>query len=149
AVAMMSAIGSNPMPLPSAKWILLLTLFAFQMPADAQSPTAGLSGTVLNSLESPVSDATVTLTNPRTNTSLTSNSNKAGEYRFDPQPPGKYEFSVQAAGYRQYVRHQIQIPETTIKMEVRLEGEKDDSPGSIAEGEAAIAAKPDDYVARF
>jgi tetratricopeptide (TPR) repeat protein len=116
---------------------------------SAQEPKGALTGVVLTAMEAALPDAVVTLTDTKTGTSQTSTSGKSGDYGFATVAPGLYDFTVSAPGYRPFVRHRIQVGETAVRMDARLQREKDENLGSLKDLEAAVANKPDDALARF
>jgi Flp pilus assembly protein TadD len=129
--------------------MMLTAGWLFVALAGAQNQTGGLTGTVLDPLESAVAGASVTLANPQTGVHQTSTTTKTGEYSFAALAPGLYEFTVTADGFQEFSRHAVSIGETPTKMEVRLRKEKEEDPGSVKELDAALAAKPNDPLIRF
>ena len=69
----------------------------------AQSTTARLTGTVVDSNGAVVPDATVTLTNEETNISFTTETTSAGTYSFDALQVGSYSVTVEKQGFKKFV----------------------------------------------
>jgi hypothetical protein len=84
---------------------VLLTLALFSLPSTfAQETTAGLQGSVKDSSGALVANATVEITSPALIGSKKLQSDAAGGYRFAALPPGDYNITVTAAGFRTYRR---------------------------------------------
>ncbi|MGH9901479.1 MAG: carboxypeptidase regulatory-like domain-containing protein, partial [Pyrinomonadaceae bacterium] len=62
-----------------------------------------VTGTVLDTSGAAVADATVTLTNPATNLSLTTQTASTGTYVFDSVQVGTYTVAVEASGFKKIV----------------------------------------------
>ncbi len=80
-------------------------LFAFLVLAGARrmcgqaTASGNIVGAVTDTTGAAVPNATVTVTNKGANAQRTTNTNGAGQYRFDLLPIGVYSISVQAAGF--------------------------------------------------
>ena len=68
----------------------------------AQTTVGGVKGTVLDPAEAVVPGATVTLLNIQTNTSRQTESSAVGLYDFTDVPPGKYQLTVEIAGFKKW-----------------------------------------------
>ena len=88
----------------------------------AQALTGAITGTVKDSTGAVVAGATVTVTNPATNTQRTSASNTTGLFNLTALPPGVYNMKVEKAGFSAQVRNP-------------LFGQPDTSPGSPTYGQ--------------
>src|SRR5215470_6571896 len=75
--------------------ILLLLMSS----ATAQTSRGTLTGTVRDSSNAVINNASVTITQADTNVSRTTTTNDAGIFRFDAVDLGTYTVSVQAAGF--------------------------------------------------
>lgn len=79
---------------------LLIALNGFGL---AQGTTSRVTGTVTDSSGAAVANATVTLTNEATQTSLTTQSSEDGGYNFDLIQPGIYTVAVEKFGFKRFV----------------------------------------------
>ncbi len=82
---------------------LLVILSAFTISLVAQGTTSRVTGTVEDNTGAAVTGATVTLTNPATNASLTTETGSSGGYVFDLIQPGTYTISVEKQGFKKFV----------------------------------------------
>lgn len=90
--------------LSSIAMFAIITLFsAVAVLAQAQATAADLTGTVTDPNGAVVAGATVTAKNTSTNISRSVTSNENGEYSFIALPPGSYEISTQASGFKKTV----------------------------------------------
>ena len=78
------------------------------MDSGSFSYTATISGTITDPTGAAIPNATVTLTNPRTNQRLVTKSNKRGQYRFIVTDFGEYSLKVEAA-YFQNFNHPVEL----------------------------------------
>jgi hypothetical protein len=83
------------------KW-LCVSLLAFA-PLFAQSTDAIVSGTIVDPTGAIVSDAAVSAKNLDTGVVTSTVTNESGLYRFPPLPPGRYDFTVEHAGFRKAI----------------------------------------------
>jgi hypothetical protein len=86
--------------------------------ANAQVATAELSGSVLDASGAVVTNANVTATNRSTNVARKTVSDSSGNYRITLLPPGTYDVSVEATGFRKLVRTGITLE---INQQARLD----------------------------
>src|SRR6185295_6736291 len=77
--------------------------------AWAQAPTGAITGTVTDASGAVVSGATVTLTNPATNTRRTIQTNSAGVYNLPSLTPGVYNLRVEMSGFTSQARNDIEL----------------------------------------
>jgi hypothetical protein len=104
--------------------LILITLFStVGIFAQAQATAADLVGTVTDPNGAVVAGATVTAKNSATNISRTVTSNDSGEYQFIGLPPGNYEITTSASGFKKSVISPItltigQSASLTIKLEL-------------------------------
>lgn len=75
---------------------LILVAFA----AFAQSDNANISGVISDPSGSVVPNAKITIRNQGTGLSRTANSNDSGNYSIPTIPPGMYNMTVEAAGFK-------------------------------------------------
>jgi uncharacterized lipoprotein YajG len=78
----------------------LLFLFA-ALSATAQN-IGTISGTITDSANAVLPNATVTLTNQRTGDARAVSTNEVGSFVITPLPPATYDLRVEATGFRTY-----------------------------------------------
>lgn len=90
---------------------LLLLAAGTLLPATlaAQVDTGGITGTVTDSTGAAVPGAKVTLTNPSTSVSQTTDSTSTGTYSFSGIRPGTYNLRAEAKGFETFLDKGIQI----------------------------------------
>lgn len=90
--------------------------------AAQTSSTSSLLGTVTDSTGAAIVGATVTLSEPATNTSRTASTGDEGQYIFVSIPPGVYRLTVTAPGFRQAAVNEIKLDVSkSATVNVRLE----------------------------
>ncbi|SRR5579884_254162 len=83
---------------------------------------ASLHGTVTDPSGAVVSGATATLLNPATNQKMVETTDPAGIYHFNALPPGSYQLTINASGFKKKVLDNIRIiPEQANALDVPLE----------------------------
>src|SRR6266567_2807409 len=82
----------------------VLLLLASFLPALAQTNTTSLTGDVQDATGAAIAGSAVTLTNPATGLTQTTESGKAGQYSFNQIPPGKYTVTVNSPGFSQQLQ---------------------------------------------
>src|SRR3954464_13638639 len=93
-------------------WILLPLLSTFVsafLPLSAQEMTAGIQGTVKDRSGATVPNANVEVTSPALIGQKRAQTNSLGDYRFAALPPGRYDLTVSAPGFRTFVQHTIDL----------------------------------------
>lgn len=75
----------------------------------AQTDTASLSGTILDPSSAGVPAASVTLTNLATKLTRSVESGPDGRYQFNLLPPGTYELTVKADGFKAFTDKQVRV----------------------------------------
>ncbi|HTP67319.1 MAG TPA: TonB-dependent receptor [Dongiaceae bacterium] len=89
---------------------MVLSLLGFAVaPASAQKTTGTLRGQVLDPQDAAVPDAEVTITNQETGVSVKVITTSAGTYTLPSVLPGLYRVSIEAKGFRGFVRHDITV----------------------------------------
>ena len=78
-------------------------------PARAQKTTGTLRGQVLDPQDAAVPDAEVTVTNEETGVAVKVTTTSAGTYSLPSLLPGLYRVSIEAKGFRGYVKHDINV----------------------------------------
>jgi Carboxypeptidase regulatory-like domain len=91
-------------------WLLLslLILSPVTMPGQ-QANDAVVVGTVLDATQAVVSGATITLTHLETNTTTEVLTDARGRYRTPPLRIGRYQVSVQAPGFKQFIQQGVTL----------------------------------------
>ena len=113
---------------------LLVMLAAY---AVAQSDRGTIAGSVLDSTGAAIKDATVTLRGIDTGAVYTTKSTGDGVYRISDVHIGKYDVTVEAAGFKSSVQTGVQIQiNTTAALNVTLQ------PGSVNEQVTVLADAP-------
>ena len=104
--------------------VLLAFIVPQPLPAQSQATTGVLRGTVTDTVGTPLTEASVTVRNIRTNFSRTINTNSRGVYVATLLPPGDYTVSARALGYRSATRRgqAVRLGETVV-VEFRLENQ--------------------------
>ncbi len=95
--------------LPLAAVLLAAITLLLSAPCLAQEVRATLTGTISDISGSAVPNAHVSLTNIDTGTAFTAASNELGQYRFLFINAGSYRISVEAAGFRKFIREDLQL----------------------------------------
>jgi hypothetical protein len=88
---------------------LLAALSTLASPGLAQEVRATLAGTITDSSGAAVPHAQVRLTNVETGTGLSAASNELGQYRILFINAGSYRFTVEAPGFRTFLREDLQL----------------------------------------
>ncbi len=103
---------------------VLVTLIAFALtPILHAQFNASLRGTVTDPQGAVIPDATLTLLNTDTNTSLTATSDANGIYTFNALPGGHFSLTVEHAGFKKDVLGQVQIvaeQQNTVDVQLQL-----------------------------
>jgi hypothetical protein len=89
--------------------LVILFLLGLTNTTLAQDVTARLDGQVLDPLGAVVTKATVTLTNNNTGEVRTVESDDSGSYTITLIQPGKYDLSVKAQGFKEYVSKGLEL----------------------------------------
>src|SRR5216683_1336245 len=84
-------------------------LLAFSLALWAQAPTGDITGEITDATGAAIRGATVTVTNPATNTTRTAISNDSGAYNFPALPPGIYSVRVEMKGFSSQVRNNVDL----------------------------------------
>jgi hypothetical protein len=99
------SIGSFQIP----ALLVVLFLSAHAAFGQAQSNAADIQGTIKDANNAVVANANVTARNPNTNVTRNATSNDDGLYRIINIPPGDYEITVEATGFKKAV-----LPKVTV-----------------------------------
>ena len=93
-------------------WMLAVLLALTLGPGGmllAQETTGGIRGTVMDATGGSVPNATVDVTSPALVRALTTTTDAAGAFAFLSLPPGRYDLTVGAQGFRQYKQAGITV----------------------------------------
>ncbi len=105
------------LPLASLMVALIITF-----DARAQAIKGTLLGTVTDTSGAAVANATVTLTEMRTNISNTTTTNSSGNYVFSNIPDGVYRVESSLSGFKKVVREGIEVKvNTTVRIDLDME----------------------------
>ena len=96
--------------------------------ASGQVVTGTLTGTVTDSTGAMVPSATVTATDQATGTSQATTTTANGIYNFSYLPPATYRITVEAAGFKRFVRENVTLNVSTVQ---RVDASL--SPGNVQE----------------
>jgi hypothetical protein len=88
---------------------VLVAALVFSIPAAAQRTTGTLRGQVLDPAGAVVANAQVTATNVQTGVSTKITTTSAGTYDYPSLLPGKYTVTVEAAGFKKYLKSDVQV----------------------------------------
>jgi hypothetical protein len=105
--------------LSASRWLLCAALLVFTAASlcSGQDINASMSGTVTDSAGAVIPNATLTLTNPKTALKVVLQADAAGQYNFTNLPPGTYQLSVTASGFKSTVETGLQL---TINQQARI-----------------------------
>ncbi len=87
----------------------LLAMLILIAPCAAQETRATLSGTITDNTGAVVAGAQIRLLNTQTQVALKAETNQVGQYRILFVNPGIYQLTVEAPGFRTYVRSGIEL----------------------------------------
>lgn len=89
--------------------LVLMMLYSAGLPAAAQTSSGSITGVVVDSSDSRVAGAALTLVSASTGVTQTATANSAGEYTFLYLSSGAYRLEVNAQGFQSQVRPQIVV----------------------------------------
>jgi len=99
-----------------------LLVLTFVPLAYSQEVRASLTGTITDSTGAAVANAAVQVTNLATNAVTSAKSNEAGSYLTPFLAPGQYQMTVEATGFKKFVRENIQLQAADrVRIDVSLE----------------------------
>lgn len=103
-------------------WAAHLLAVLVAIPADGQVSLASVTGVVADSADAAIPGAGVRITNVETGIVSEAETNEAGFYTLLSLVPGTYELAVAAAGFRRFVRPNLQL-ETgqNLRLDTKLE----------------------------
>lgn len=89
--------------------LTVVLVFVFSASARAQRTTGTLRGQVLDPTGAAVVDAQVTATNVETGVTIKIATTSAGTYSFPSLLPGKYTVTVEAPGFKKYIKNEVPV----------------------------------------
>ena len=118
-----SALGSRTAMRRNIYLLSAIFAVAFAMPSlQAQTFTASIAGTVTDPSGAVTSGAKVEVENLATHDTRDYTTTSDGNYKFDNLQPGSYKITVEAPGFKTYVRSNMQLRvETFATVDVALE----------------------------
>jgi len=127
-------------------WTAVGCLTVLSWAGGAQSDTAQISGFVKDPTGAVVSKANVTILNEPTGLERRAATNEAGYYVVSSLPPGYYSLSVEAAGFKKFVKTQNKLqPNISTTVDVSLdiaENREFHYSGPPVQADTATVAKP-------
>ncbi len=95
-------------------WALFLALTVLALPAiaDAQETRGRIIGRVTDATKGAIPGATVTVTDPARNTTVTVTTNDQGLFQVNFLLPGTYKVTVELAGFKTYVQDRLTLQMT-------------------------------------
>ena len=84
-------------------------LFGMALTATAQTSSGSIAGTVVDSQQASVANATVTLTEPERKTSVAAKTDAEGRFVFPQVLPGKYTITVESSGFKKAERKDLTL----------------------------------------
>ncbi|MBI4909840.1 MAG: TonB-dependent receptor [Acidobacteria bacterium] len=99
-----------------------LALLLGTLPTYSQEVRASITGIVADPTGAPVPSAKVIATDTATARAITAQTNETGNYNIPFLPPGKWELSVEASGFKKYLRQDIVLQALDrARIDVKLE----------------------------
>ena len=101
---------------------VVLCLFAFLLPSGAQTTAGAIVGTVTDPSGAVIGGANITVTKVDTGIAVKATSDASGEYVVTPLSVGRYSVTVEATGFKRYVRSEIQLNvQDRLRVDAKLE----------------------------
>jgi hypothetical protein len=102
--------------------LAILTILALVPLAYSQDVRASVTGQITDPTGAAVSGASVNVTNAATSTVISAKSNETGSFATPFLAPGNYELTVEAAGFKKFVRQNIALQaQDRLRLDVTLE----------------------------
>src|ERR1044071_2334090 len=103
-------------------YLLVFALLLATATVAAQTPSAGVTGCVMEATGALITGATIKVTNLDTNISQQTVSNEAGDFVIPYLNPARYALEAQATGFRTYKREAFTlVVNQTLRLDIRLE----------------------------
>src|SRR5689334_4709918 len=90
-------------------WFAAMAIIAAALTSSAQTSSGSIAGTVVDSQQAVVANATVTLIEPERKTSLTTKTDTEGRFVFPQVQPGKYTLTVENPGFKKAERRDLTL----------------------------------------
>lgn len=120
-------------------------LVSLLCPLYAQSVRATLTGRVVDPASALVPNAKVEAVNQATQVKYTGSTNESGIYSLQQLPEGKYDLTVEAPGFRRYLRKDVELNVAqTVTMNVNLEVGAVDQTVEVSAATTALEASTSD-----
>jgi len=100
-------------------WALVVIGFAISI--NAQTGTSTVSGIVTDPQGAVVAGATVTISNQAISFSRTTTTSELGNFSFASIPPGEYQLTVEASGFKKAIQNIKMIVDTPLNLSITLE----------------------------
>ena len=114
-----------------------LLALSCSLPAFSQAVSATLLGTVTDSSGAVVANSKITVTEITTGVNHAAQTNESGNYTLPNVPPGRYEVTVESAGFKKETRKDILVQvDSTTRVDVQLQ------PGNVTETVEVTGAPP-------
>jgi len=123
--------------------LLLLTVSLISTIAAAQG-TSSIRGTIRDAQGSVVANATVTINNPGINLTRTMKSGPTGNFNFDFVPPGHYQLTVEAPGFKKTTLMAEALIATPTDLKVDLEVGASSETVEVTSGSSAVQVNTQD-----
>ena len=94
-------------------WAFPALALLLALPAQAQTSTGGISGTIQDPSGAVLPSAKLTLTNLDTNDLRSQTSNEDGVFIFSAVPPGRYRLDIEKAGFKKLVQEPLAVRVST------------------------------------
>ena len=108
-------------PARAALWLLVACLCVSSV-AYSQEVRAAVMGTVTDPSGAAVAGATVNVTNLSTSVAVSAKSNESGAFATPFLAPGRYEVSIEAAGFKKFVRQDVLLQaQDRLRLDVKME----------------------------
>src|SRR5215510_9603162 len=98
---------SSPLRLRSTILMVVISLFACAIQAQAQTITGSISGVITDSTGGVIPSATVTLASEKTGQTRTAATNGEGRFNFAALQPGSYWLKVERQGFQAFEQRAI------------------------------------------
>src|SRR5437016_11927487 len=123
--------------------VSMLILMTFSVSAFAQRATGTLRGQVLDPQSAVVSNAKVTITNESTGVETGITTSSSGVYDVPSLIPGKYSVSIEAPGFKKYLRKNMVVSADQISQaDARLEVGTATETVEVSSGTAEVQTTP-------
>ena len=135
--AWIASLSGKALQMKITRYLCMCFLGLASLALRAQITTTTMVGTVADKSGAVVPNVRVTATNTGTNLERSVNTNEQGEYRIEFLPVGEYTVTVEAPGFKKFLRKNLTLEVAqTVRVDVALEV------GSTGETIQVLAAAP-------